>query len=193
MARPTDATDYGELLYDRLSPLAFADEQNDWALLKLCGALGQVHAPVHDIVSDPDGGPPWARLLDPDRAPAVFLPWLAQVVGERVPAGETEAAARTRIKLPQGNIRGKVPALVAAAQRTLTGAKFVQVLERTGSAYTLTVVTQASETPDAPQTNRDLQAAKPAGLILTHVATSVTIVDQLAGTVDALAGTVDAL
>lgn len=185
-------TAFGDLLYDRLAPLAYADDENDNALRHLCDALGTTHAPVHDIVS-PDEGVPWSPLLDPDRAPAAYLPWLAQIVGERVPGGETEAAARARIKTPQGVKRGKLTSLIDAAKRTLTGSQFVQVLERTGSAYTLSVVTLTGETPDAAQTNRDLQAAKPAGLILTHVATNVTIVDQLAGTVDALAGTVDAL
>jgi Phage tail protein (Tail_P2_I) len=183
---------YGDLLYDRLSPLAWADAEHGFALKHLCDAIGAMHDPVHGMVS-PDEGPPWSPLLDPDRAPAAFLPWLAQVVGERVPAGESETASRERIRLPQGVRRGKVSALIAAAQRTLTGTKFVQVLERTSSAYTLSVVTLTAETPDAAQTNRDLQAAKPAGLILTHVVTSVTIVDALAGTVDGLAGTVDAL
>lgn len=185
-------TAFGDLLYERLGPLAYADDENGNALRHLCDALGTTHAPVHDIVS-PDEGPPWSPLLDPDRAPVTFLPWLAQIVGERVPAGETEAAARTRIKLPQGVKRGKLASLIEAAKRTLTGAKFVQVLERTSSAYTLTVVTLPAETPNATQTNLDLQAAKPAGLILTHSVTNVTIVDQLAGTVDGLAGTVDAL
>lgn len=192
MAAPTDATEFGEALYDRLSPLTFADEQNGWALLYLCGALARNHQPVREMVA-PDEGPAWSALLDPDRVPVAFLPWLAQVVGERVPDGETEAASRARIKTPQGTSRGKVASLVAAARRTLTGSQFVQVLERTSTAYTLTVVTLTAETPDAAQTNRDLQAAKPAGLILTHLATNVTIVDALAGTVDALAGTVDAL
>lgn len=186
-------TAFGDLLYERLAPLTYADEENGFALKHLCDALGTVHAPVHDMVSDPDGAPAWSALLDPDRVPAAFLPWLAQVVGERVPGGESEAAARERVRSPQGVRRGKVASLVAVAQRTLTGTRFVQVLERTSSAYTLTVVTLTSETPGPTQTNRDLQAAKPAGLILTHVVTSVTIVDALAATVDALAGTTDAL
>jgi hypothetical protein len=192
--RPDDVGPVGELIYQRVAPLAFADEQLGWALLILCGGLGKPHDLVHELVSDDaDGDPGWSALLDPDRCPAQLLPFLAQCVGERIPAGETEEAARERCRTPQGMVRGTNAAIRAAAQRTLTGTKTVQILERTSSAYTLTVITLTAETPDPDRTERDLLAAKPAGLILTHVVTDDAIVDALAGTVDALAGTVNDL
>jgi hypothetical protein len=184
---------FGAILYDRLSPLAQPDPENDYALAKLCGAVGAMKDETHALVSDSEQGSGWSALLDVDRCPARFLPFLAQIVGERIPAGETAEASRNRIRFPQGPKRGTVGALEAAAKRTLAGSQFVLVLERTSSAYTLTVVTLTSETPDPTATNRDLQAAKPIGLVLTHVVTNVTIIDALAGTIDSLAGTIDAL
>lgn len=216
MSRPTDVAERGEEIYDRLAPLAYADEANGWGLLILCGAIGNREQVVHDLVAETDDDPSWSALFDVDRCPAPFLPWLAQLVGERVPVGEGETAARDRIRTPQGIVRGTLPGIVAAAQRTLSGAKTVLLIERDGSPYRLTVVTRKSETPGVATddlvgtidsqvgtfaeidpsgdiTNRTLQASKPAGLILTHLVVTGTIVQELAGTIDALTGTIDAL
>lgn len=194
MARPDDVGSYGELLYSRVAPLAYADEANGWGLLILCGAIGTMHQTVHDLVSETDDGPGWSPLLDVDRIPAQFLPYLAQIVGERIPDGEPEADARERVRVPQGQRRGTRPALYRTARKRLTGNKTVLVFPRNGSAYRILVATRTAETPDPAGTEYDLRTEwKPVDLILDYVVVDGAIIEELSGTIDDLAGTIDDL
>jgi hypothetical protein len=191
---PFPLDSYATELYERLPGLSVEDEQNGWAFLVLCGALGAMGQPLRDLIvtDDPDEAP-WSPAFDVDRTPAFALPWLAQVVGERVPPGEAEDAARDRIRAPQGKLRGSLVPMLAAARKRLTGEKTVHIFEQVSSQWTITIVTRPSETPDAAGTLADMLKAKPAGLILTHTVTDLTLIEGLAGTIDALAGTIDAL
>lgn len=193
MARPSDVGSVGEALYERLAPLGYDDEAQDWALLILCGALGVMGQSLRDLVADSEAGPGWSSLLDVDRCPAPFLPFLAQFVGVRLPVGVAEAEARERIRTPAGFRRGTPAAIVAAAQRTLIGAKTVSLFERDGGAYRLTVVTRTSETPDTAATERAIRGEKPAGILLTYVVSASPIITELAGDIDSLAGTTNDL
>lgn len=170
MSYPSPVGSAGQRLYESLAPIAHRDEDTGWHLLIYCAALGAMRQELSDLVADTDDGPSWSPLLDVERCPADLLPFLAKFVGVRLVEGEDEDSARDRVRTPAGFLRGTPAALVAAAQRTLTGTKTVVLLERDeGDAYALIVITRTGETPDADATNRDLRAAKPVGLLLTHV------------------------
>lgn len=105
----------------------------------------------------------WSILFDPDRTPAQALPYLAQFVGEKLPAGIPEAEARDWIKDSPNQRRGTLESIVRVAQRNLEGDKIVQVRERTGTGTTLpedeiTVQTYTHQTPDVNRLRQDLEA-----------------------------------
>lgn len=136
-------------LYLALAPLAQWDDDNGWALLILCNALGLMYQPVEDLVRDTDAGPGFSELLDINRSPDSMLPWLAQLVGVRLLPGSTPAEQRTRILSTDGFRRGTPAAMIGAAQATLTGSKRVDFRERSGGPL------------PAPQTYAQLKAAVP--------------------------------
>lgn len=190
---PFEVSEWGALLYERLEPLAYADGDNGWALLALLDSIGRQYQELDDLIS-PDGDEaPWSKLLDVERCPVAQLPWLAQLVGVRIPSGLTEAAAREMVRHPAGWSRGTPGSMIRAAQATLTGNKTVVLLERQGDPYNLTVVTRTAETPNAAATLKALQAVKPVGILMTHTVVAGKVVEELAGSVNALTGTVDSL
>lgn len=194
MSRPTDAGAIGEAIYAQLEPLAYDDENQGWALLILCGAIGRMLQPVDDLVSDGEDFPGWSVLLDVARCPYAYLPYLAQFVGARIPVGTPEEEARNLVRTPSGFRRGTKESLIAAAQKNLTGNKTVKVVERTSSAYALTVITRTAETPNPAITLQDILSQKPAGLVLTHIVSDLTIIDELGDDIDGLgSGDIDDL
>lgn len=121
---------------------------------------------VDDIVRDTDDGLGWSREFD--TAFATHPRWTAQFLGVTVPDDVSDSTARELIATRPSFRRGTVDALKATAAMLLTGTRHVGVRERDGSAYRLTVTTYTTETPDVAAVNAALQAAKPAGLVLTH-------------------------
>ena len=157
--------------YQQLGPIADRDAECGYPLAHLCAAMW---APVEDlaalIAEQPDGTPGWALLLDPDRCPARFLPHLAQRVGVTIPAGTPETEARALIRDVRNWNRGTIPAMVGDVQATLTGTRYVHIVERDGGPHDLTLYTRSSETPDPAKTLAAATAAsrKRIGLRVTH-------------------------
>lgn len=194
MPMPTDAGSVAERLYAALEPFAYADEENDWALLVYSGAAGQMRQQIHDLVADTEDRPGWANLLDIDNCPADYLPYLAQFVGSRIPTGSSEATARDIVRTHSGFNRGTVSALEAAVAATLTDTQTVYISERVDdNAYWLTVATLTSETPDEAATLAAVLSQKPAGIKLDFFTTTSLYIDDLDGTIDGLSGTIDEL
>jgi hypothetical protein len=169
---PPELASFAALLYDALAPLATLDGQADWHLAHYCGAHGAMFQPVADVARDTPAGPGWSAVLDLDRCPDAWLPWLAQFVGVTVVAGSTPAEMRTRIASTDGFNRGTPEAIRAAAQATLTGNQTVTFRERDSSAadppYTLEVLTLTGETPDPAATRAAIVAQKPGGILLNY-------------------------
>lgn len=157
-------------IYRSLEPLAFDDPAQNYALLTLAAAHGAMLQPVDDLVSDTDDGPGWSSILDIDRCPTAALPWLAQFVGVQLTQGDDDATQRQMIRDQPNAARGTPGAIAAAAQSLLTGDRNVFMIERASSAYTLTVITYASETPDPDAVEALLLSplVKPAGVKLTY-------------------------
>lgn len=175
MTRPT-VGNVAELLYEAVAPLAYADEENDWALLKICEAVGTMLETVYNwAIPDEDVRPGWSVLLDLDDAPEEALAWLAQFKGVRLPDGITASEARTRIANADGFDRGTIASMRELVSPLLTGTKTIHVRERysiydptVDSAYHIQVRTLTDETPDSDAVLAVLEAWKPAGLILNY-------------------------
>lgn len=143
-------------------------ESGGWPLLTFCEAVAGRLQPLETLIRDTEDGPGWSIVLDVDRAPAEWLPWLGQFVGVSVPSSLTEEQQRTLIRTLPGTIRGTARAIEAAATRYLTGERRVYLVERHGSAYRLTVSVLDSEAPvaDRPRIEAAILEQKPAGIIL---------------------------
>lgn len=168
MSEPSH-TPLGARLRERTQPLAPDDERYDYAHAHLCEALNRSMEQVAEVF-DPGGDiPPLAPILDLDLCPGWALPWLAQLVGVRLPAGVSDDDARELIANVSGFARGTPASLQAAASLTLTGNQTVAFRERdAGDPYRLEVVTLTGETPDPTATQRALLAQKPGGIVLSY-------------------------
>jgi hypothetical protein len=136
--RPPVAADTLEL-WRQLGPWTDADPQTGFTLLRWCDAVGAELQVVDDLIRDEPSSPGWSKILDPARAPRFALPWLGQLVGVQVDPTMPDAAQRSQITTEAGFARGTPAALVAIAQRYLTGAKTVTLTERDGNPYTLSI------------------------------------------------------
>lgn len=167
-------------IYAKVAPVARQDASFGYPLRKMieawCQPIDELASLVASETDDLDPG--WAKLLDPTKAPDSSLDWLSQLIGGRLIANEPAASKRAKIASAVGLTRGSPSAIVAAAQPTLTGHKYVGILERTSSAWTVTVITRTAETPDAAATLRAIMSQKPAGIVLTHVVSDDPIWDE---------------
>lgn len=173
MASPV-VTDTAIELYQALGPHYRKAEERGaeidrWELMELCESIMGRLDPVEIVIRDTDDGPGWSIVMDPDRAPSLWLPWDAQFGGVRVLIGLSDADQRIRIKNTDGMRRGSPGAIVSAAQSVLTGAKTVYLVERHGSAYRLTVAAKTSETPNLDALTRAVVAQKPGALVMAVV------------------------
>lgn len=179
-------------LLEELEPILTTDFEQYLA------AIVAMFAEVEQYTLDTDDGDGWSILLDVDRCPAKALPFLGQMIGVDVPVGMAEADARALIRdRPQWR-RGTPSRMIEVAQATLTGSKFVDLIERSAAAcpadpaYGVTVVTRTSETTDPAVTLAALLAAKPAGLVLLHIVSDFPIIDEGSRTLNATSATIDA-
>jgi hypothetical protein len=173
MALPYNPTSYHAELWDQLTPLAYDDANQNYALFNYLGAIASMSDQVETYSRDGTNGEPgWSIVMDIDRAPSEVLPWLGQFVGVQVNTALSDTDQRNQIRNAGGMQRGKIGAMVAAVQPLLTGTKTVMYRERDasvssilGGAYGLTILTLTSETPDSSKALAALTAAKPAGII----------------------------
>jgi hypothetical protein len=163
-----DLDSFAQALHDKIEPMTLEDEKYNYALAKFLAAFGVMFQDIDDLVAETDDGPPWSVALDLDRIPSVGLGWLAQFIGVSLDPRLSDADQRIRIKTTDGFNRGTPAALKGAAAGYLTGNKTVVFRERFPDAYSLTVVTYTSETPDSAKVLSALLDQKPAGLKLTY-------------------------
>jgi hypothetical protein len=156
-------------LYASMAPVAWLDADMGYALAYYAGAVGVMYQAVEDLARDTPDGPGWSVVMDADRAPTDWLPWLAQFVGVTVPTGLPDNQVRAYIAAHDNFNRGTPAAIRAATQQHLTGSKTVLLQERFGGdPYALAVYTLAPETPSTAQTLADILTQKPAGIVLTY-------------------------
>jgi len=149
------------VLYNHSGGEAFTagDAGHGYPLLRFLDGIGRQLQVVDDLCRDTSGFPGWSMVLDPVRCPTAYLPWQGQFVGAAVDTTLTDAQQRAQITGEGGFARGTPAALVATAQRFLTGTKTVVLVERDGDPYTLTVNVYAAQV--ANQSYSSLSAADP--------------------------------
>ena len=158
MALPVEQpiSEVAQEMYDSsMRPLAYADEQHDWALLHLTEACAGLLQVIRDLGFPQNGNPGWSQVLDIDVCPGIALPWLAQFVGINplpvFPASSSEQAydlQRDYIRSAPGLRRGTPGAIIAEILPLLTGTKTIIFRERPGGfAYRLEIRVYFSETP----------------------------------------------
>jgi hypothetical protein len=173
LAPEPDHSPWGERLRERTQPLQPDDDQYGWAHAILCETLAQPFLQVAELADPEDPLPPWAPLFSVDLCPAWALPWLAQLVGARLPVGISEDDARTYILEVAGHRAGTSASMTTAVRNTLVPSDpdepaTVWFRERDGSPYRLEVVTLTGETPDPAASLRALLAFKPGGILLEY-------------------------
>lgn len=204
---PTIANDT-QALYDTLGSLTAQDAALGYPLLKWLDGPGRLLETIDDLVRDSPLGPGWSQVVDPIRCPTAILPWLGQFVGVSVDASLSDTAQRNQIRAEAGFARGTVASLMSIARRYLAGNGTVHLVERDqGDPYRLSMTvfqqqivgmsysalsanystyaalgaafpTYAQFSYSADELNLALQAAKPAGLVLTlNVQTGASYAD----------------
>jgi hypothetical protein len=129
---------------------------------------------------EPGYVPPWGKLLDPDLCPAAFLPYLGQFVGVEVPKIMPEAEARALIKEEPMSRRGRTTTIEAAVNRSLTGEKLFQIVERRNAAGTedpdhfLILIYNESELPSQKVLEANVNRVKPWGIFYTVIVGDLT-------------------
>lgn len=152
-----DLRDYMALIYDQLADVATIHERADFTPLDEGGAAGDT-----------------SDLVDPGKANADWLAWLAQHVGitfnaDTVPSERRSAIAEARTQWPRV---GTLAAILDDVRATLTGNRRVFV-GRLG-AMNVQIRTYLAETPSTAATRAAALGAgkKPAGLLIQHVVLS---------------------
>jgi hypothetical protein len=163
---------FAAALYDAIYPLTELDGQTGWHLAKFAGALGEMFQPVADVARDTPEGPGWSAVLDLQRCPDEWLPWLAQFVGVVVARG---VIARRHARAHRGNGRLQARHARVHPGRHPSHANRVAPChlararqQRADPPYTLEVVTLTGETPDPAATRAAILAQKPGGIVLAY-------------------------
>jgi len=154
---------FAEELYRDLAPLAKGDPEQGYALQRYCQALARPFEIVQTLVRDSDTGEVgWSILVDPNRAPDEFLPWLRQLAGVHPILGEPAADLRERIKEAEGFDRGTPGAIMARAAQL--GMPTTLLQERyLGSAWRVRFLFVLAEHTDEKEA--ELVRMLPAGIV----------------------------
>jgi hypothetical protein len=160
VSRPTVPA-AAEALYSDLQATQPLDEQLGWPFLILVAGFTEGLATIYDLVRDSDDGPGWTMLVDPDRAPASLLFWLAQTMGVTLPDADEDAQrAEIRDLPPQRRCTEAVAR--DAAGMTLTGSKVFHFTVQGGGLYVDTLEVYEAQCPDPAATFAAADAQMPA-------------------------------
>lgn len=126
-------------------------------------------------------------LLDGRTANTEWLPYLGQLIGSDILSLPTEAERRDAVIYNYLGFRaGSRAALEDAAKRVLTGSKYVRVYPHRdgaggsifaeGTQWDILIITKTEETPSPEDIEDEIlrKGAKPAGVVLHHIAYALT-------------------
>ena len=121
-----------------------ADEDASGQLIAWLSGIGQMFQSIDNLSHDgfdDDGNPApgWSQLLDINRCPTRYLPWLAQFLGVRLNTNLRDDQQRYAIANPQGFGRGTATAIIAAVNQYLSPGFTATLIERDTSAYHLSI------------------------------------------------------
>lgn len=188
VTRTVDSVTQG--VQDSLAP--WGEPGSDWQNYN--ATLSAMFEQVFQIVADqgtPDDAANyqagWSILLDPQRCPTEFLPYLGMFVGVYVPPGTEDGTARGLITGEAGFNRGTLQAIQAAierAQDTPDRSKYA-VVERTSllgaDAYHFLVVIDPRSLVtqgDGTQLKQFIDAIRPAGVRFDAVLATSPLLSQ---------------
>lgn len=165
-----------ERVLDALGP-AFRERAGD-LLPELVAALTVALDDVDELLAPTDGG--WPAVFDLDLTP--MPAWLGQLGGTIVPGGMTLEQQRAYVRDRPAWRRGTPGAMVAAVQQLLTGTKRVELIERDGSPWRLTIRVWAPEATGVTEEQIIAAAAtqKPVGLVIIGAEIAVVTLDHIA-------------
>lgn len=182
MPTPTAA---GQRFYSQVAPIMGADPSQ--AGLALCDAAGAMLQGLDEITQDTPTYVGWAPAVDPDLARASWLPWTASIYGVTLAPGLTVQQQRDTIRDLPPQRDGRTQTIHDAVAQTLTGSKYVDVVERPDDdAYRIEVVTTTVQTPDAAKTAAAALAAKPGGLHMDVYVSDDVLIDEGTATIDSV-------
>ena len=127
--------------------------------------------------------PGYGILLDPSVVPLADAAFLAQFVGVQLPLGVDDPTAQSLIKAESGINRGTDAAVVAAAQRNLTGTQTVALVRRryvdgTPNAGWFGLIVRPEELPDKAAFTAAINAVKLGGLMWWLVEADAPLLTQ---------------
>jgi hypothetical protein len=157
----------GEDLAAALSLWDLTGDLHDYA-----EALGAMFKQSELFALDTETSVGWQPLWDVDLMPYYGLPWLAQIVGERLKQGIADADARAQIRNAPNQFRGTLNSIINAVKAELTGGRRLWFRERfNGSAVDedwIAVATYASETPSEQAVLNALRRTVPADIDISY-------------------------
>lgn len=172
-----------EVVYEALGFHREDDPDTGYQLRSAVKALCASYQDIYSLLREREDQPaPFALMLDPDKAPAGWLEFLAQWVGVIPTPDMTETQLRAEIKQPTGWRRGQTASIKLAAQRELTGTKKAIIRPNEPERGWLFVRTLASETPSPERVKATVRAATPAWLRLDYEAMAIVTLDDLEST-----------
>lgn len=129
-------------LYDRMGWAQ--DEDVSGVLLQWLSGTAEMAQSLDSLTTDGydrDGNPStgWSQVLDIDRCPTSWLPWLAQFVGVILDPTQRDDQMRYAIENPQGWSRGTPAAILATINQYLAPGYTAVLFERDSSPYHLTI------------------------------------------------------
>lgn len=171
----SNANTVAQEIYGLIEPLTYADQGLGFPLLKYLDGIGLMWNDIDEIIRDkiePHGKirPGYAKVMTVGECPENWLPWLAQFIGVTAPPN-MPVLDQELIIAASGMNRGTPAAIKAAVAVKLTGAKRVDLFERSeGKAYKLTVVTYQGETPNEAEVEQLLKGEEvvPAGIVVDY-------------------------
>lgn len=134
---------FAQRVLDGAGP-AFAEQAGPLLEPFVDGLTSQVAAT--DALLSPAGDDAWPVVFDLDVTP--HPAWLAQIAGTRLPGGLTKQQQRDYVRERRAWRRGTPAAIRSAVQAALRGSRRVELVERDGSPWHLTVRVYDAEVPD---------------------------------------------
>lgn len=195
----TPTTLVGVQLANALTP--WLNDQLSWYLDAIGAEFQQTASLVQDTGTDNTVGfnsaingygvipyvPGYGQIFNPNTCPSAQLGYLGQFVGVSIPQGQDAATALSLVKAESGLARGTPTAILAAANRNLTGGSQAQLIERVrpdgkADAYWFQLIVQTANCPNPAALTAAVNAVIPGGVLWVLVETNGFTWSQATGT-----------
>lgn len=161
------------------------DADTGYTTLRLVDALTVGHRPILDLLTmaDPDTSASGScEIVNAERVPREWLPWLGALLGVDVAAWPVEIAREIVAKSGDARRSGSRNAIKAAVERTLSArvpAPRVWANFSGTDPYLISIVTNTAQTPDSVAALEAALTEKPAGMVIELQVVDGAIVVEL--------------